>query len=501
VIRTAVSLAISRRSRPEELLLVERSKTLRYFGGFLAFPGGTLDSDDATVPVEGLTKGALGPFVAAGARELFEETGMWLGRGGAAPSLEVLRDERRRLLAQEVSFADLLSRHRQHLDARDLTLLCRMTTPPFSPVRFDTAFLRGFVPEDAPIEIWDGELVSGDFVRPEETLALWRRGGASIAPPMIVLLQEWLRGQEGLVDRIREMTEAYERGKLHRIYFSPGILLVPLTTPTQPPATSTNTLVVGEERIYVVDPSPSDRREQERLFELVDDLLAEGRTLEGILLTHYHPDHVGALSEMQRRFPVPAQAHPDCMERLPGARFGRALEHGDEVDLGTAPDGTTAWKLRAYHVPGHAKGHLAFQESRYGAIAVGDLVSTLSSILVDPSDGHLATYLESLRFLEAVTEGMLYPGHGPPATDGRAVIRKTLEHRREREEQVLAALSNEPQSPRELLLKIYTDVDPKVYHLAERSLLSSLIKLEEERRVVRTEAGYRLASSEAAEGG
>ena len=63
------------------------------------------------------------------------------------------------------------------------------------------------------------------------------------------------------------------------------------------------------------------------------------------------------------------------------------MEHGDEIVLGRAPDGSPGWKLTVYHVPGHARGHLAFQESRYGAIAVGDLVSTLSTILVDPSDG------------------------------------------------------------------------------------------------------------------
>jgi glyoxylase-like metal-dependent hydrolase (beta-lactamase superfamily II) len=111
---------------------------------------------------------------------------------------------------------------------------------------------------------------------------------------------------------------------------------------------------------------------------------------------------------------------------------------------------------------------------------VGDLVSTLSSILIDPSDGHLATYLESLRFLETVTDGTLYPGHGPPTPDGKAVIRKTLEHRAEREAQLMAALATEPQKVQELVAKIYTDVDPKMFPLAERSLLSGLKKLEEE---------------------
>ncbi len=487
MIRPAVSLAVSRRSRPSEVLLVERSRKLRFFGGYQAFPGGAVDEDDKNVRVEGLEDDALGPFLAAGARELFEETGLWIGRGSKAPG----EDERRRLIGGDVSFASILERHGQRLDARDLKPLCRMTTPAFQPLRFDTHFLRILVSDDAALEIWDGELVSGDFMSPEAALDRWRRGEISIAPPMIILLREF--GSEGYDERIRALARSYDAGRLHRIYFSPGILLAPLKTPTQPPATHTNTLVIGEERLYVVDPSPIDPSERERLFDLLDDLIAEGRKLEGILLTHYHPDHVGALTAMQKRFPAPAHAHRDQMARLPAASFGRTLEHGDEIDLGRAPDGSRDWKLRVYHVPGHARGHLAFQESRYGAIAVGDLVSTLSTILVDPSDGHLRTYLESLRFLETVTRGTLYPGHGPPAVDGREVIQKTLSHRKERERQIVAALSKEPQSVETLLRRIYADVDPKVYHLAERSLLSGLLKLEEEGRARKEEGGYSLA--------
>jgi glyoxylase-like metal-dependent hydrolase (beta-lactamase superfamily II)/8-oxo-dGTP pyrophosphatase MutT (NUDIX family) len=490
MIRSAVSLAVSRRNRPGEILLVERSRKLRFFGGFHAFPGGAVDDEDQNLPVQGLSDSSLAPILAAGARELFEETGIWIARG-EEPVASVLREDRRRLVAGEIGFSAILERHRQHLHARDLELLCRMTTPAFQPVRFDTRFLRVLVSEDAALEIWDGELVSGEFMAPEEALARWRRGVMALAPPMIILLHEW--GSDAALERIRAAAAAYEKGKAHRIYFSPGILLAPLKTPTQLPATHTNTLVIGEEKIYVVDPSPIDPSEQERFFDLLDDLVAEGRKLEGILLTHYHRDHVGALLSMQNRFPVPARAHRDQMARLPSARFGETLEHGEEIDLGRAPDGSPGWKLRVYHVPGHARGHLAFQESRYGAIAVGDLVSTLSSILVDPSDGHLATYLESLRFLETVTTGTLYPGHGPPTAEGRAVIQKTLEHREQRERQILEALSPEPQSISELLRRIYTDVDPNVFHLAERSLLSGLIKLQEEGRARKTDAGYSLA--------
>lgn len=493
--RLAVSLAVSRRDRPEELLLVERSQKLRFFAGFLAFPGGTLDAEDARVPIRGLHDGSLALFVAAGARELFEETGFWLGRGGTPPSPARLREDRKRLLDEEVTLAALLEGSGQHIDASDLTPFCKIMTPPFSPVRYDTWFFRVLVPEDAKVEIWEGELVDGAFVDPGATHERWRKGEIQVAPPMVMMLEQWSKGQNGLLERVRRLTESYERGAPHRVYFSPGILLVPLQTPTRPPATHTNTCVVGEERLYVVDPSPVDALEQERLWGFLEDLQKEGRTLEGILLTHYHPDHVGALREMQCRFDVPAYAHADCIKELPGACFGAPLEHGDVIDLKKAPDGSSDWKLTVYHVPGHARGHLAFQDSRYGAIVVGDLVSTLSSILIDPRDGHLATYLRSLELLESVTEGTLYPGHGPPVPDGKKVIRKTLQHRAEREAQLVAALGEAPQSARDLVEKIYTDVPKSVYGLAERSLLSGLIKLEEEGQVVRSEAGFALAST------
>ena len=486
--RLAVSLVLSRRNRPEELLLVERSKKLRYFPGFLAFPGGTLDAEDDTIRIRGLDDKELSPFIAAGARELFEETGIWLGRGGTTPSEEQLREDRRRLLAEDVAFAALLKRNAQHLDATDLVPLCRITTPPFAPVRYDTWFLRGLVPEDATVEIWDGELVDGDFVDPAATLERWRRGELHIAPPMVVLLDQWSKGQDEFFRRVRELTESYQRGKIHRVYFSPGILLVPLKTPTQPPATHTNTCIVGEERLYVVDSSPIDEGEQGRFWDLLDDLLAEGRKLEGILLTHYHPDHVGALREMQRRYDVAAFAHADCMQELPGARFQSPVEHGASIELGSAPDGSCGWKLSEYHVPGHAGGHLAFQDSRYGAIVVGDLVSTLSSILIDPRDGHLATYLKSLDFLESVTEGTLYPGHGPPVPDGKTVIRKTIEHRAERENQLLGTLATEPQSAASDLHRCSSrDARARGAFAA-----LGLIKLEEEGRVTRSEEGYAL---------
>ena len=275
--------------------------------------------------------------------------------------------------------------------------------------------------------------------------------------------------------------------------FHQGILQIPLETPTKLPATHTNAYLVGDRKLYLIDPSTPDPSEQEKLWNLLDQARAGGRKLQGVLLTHDHPDHIGAVEETLRRYELPIYAHRLAAETLPHIDFSGFLEHDQELELGPSPDGEPGWKLRVYHLPGHAPGHLVFQETRYQAVIVGDLISTLSSILIDPRDGHLATYIQSLRLLESITEGYLYPGHGSPAPEGRLVISRTLRHRQKREQRLLGALDHSPQTIDCILPQVYVRIDPSVVKYAERSLLSGLIKLVEEGRVEETAKGYRLA--------
>ena len=81
------------------------------------------------------------------------------------------------------------------------------------------------------------------------------------------------------------------------------------------------------------------------------------------------------------------------------------------------------------HTPGHDRGHLVFLESRYGALIAGDLASTVSTILIEPPEGHLSTYLATLTRMAEVDFGHLYPAHGPAARDGRGLLRRYLRHR------------------------------------------------------------------------
>ncbi|HEB52526.1 MAG TPA: MBL fold metallo-hydrolase [bacterium] len=161
---------------------------------------------------------------------------------------------------------------------------------------------------------------------------------------------------------------------------------------------------------------------------------------------------------------------------------GEAIEHGTRLALGRAPDGRDGWQLEAIHTPGHDRGHLCFRESRYGAMLVGDMLSTVSTIIIDPPEGHLATYLQSLELLERYDISTLYPAHGPALRDGRRLVQKYLRHRRQRETTLLQVLGETPGSVDELLPKVYWDADPRLYPFAVRSLQAGLDKLAEEGR-------------------
>ena len=118
--------------------------------------------------------------------------------------------------------------------------------------------------------------------------------------------------------------------------------------------------------------------------DLIDERIAGGASLVGVMLTHHHPDHVGAVEATARRYDAPVLAHPATFERVSfDVENARPIHDGVELPLGTAPDGSEGWTLTAHHTPGHAPGHLCFRESRYGAVLAGDLVSTVSTIVIE----------------------------------------------------------------------------------------------------------------------
>jgi glyoxylase-like metal-dependent hydrolase (beta-lactamase superfamily II) len=144
--------------------------------------------------------------------------------------------------------------------------------------------------------------------------------------------------------------------------------------------------------------------------------------------------------------------------------------------------------------PGHSRDHVVYFASATGALFTGDALLGRGTSVIDPPEGDLAQYLDSLARMLALAPTAIHPGHGPVVADAPGLIRQYLEHRGERERQVVDGLASGARTPAELVGRIYLEERPELRAAAERSVLAHLLKLEAEGRVVRTGDGFALAT-------
>lgn len=253
---------------------------------------------------------------------------------------------------------------------------------------------------------------------------------------------------------------------------SPGVAVVPVRTPTLPPATHTNTWVVGEGALTVVDPASPWEDEQERLFRALEARLDRGERVERLFLTHHHHDHVSGARALRDRLrdrglQVRVAAHPATAERV-------ALEV-DELLL----DGSTVtWgglALAVLHTPGHAPGHLVLHDPAHGSVIAGDMVAGVGTIAIDPDEGDLQDYLDSLGRMRTLGAARLLPAHGPVLPHPEAVLSFYVAHRHQRSDQVRAALDAAGRAtPLELAPWVYPELDPRMFPVAAAQILTHL---------------------------
>jgi glyoxylase-like metal-dependent hydrolase (beta-lactamase superfamily II)/8-oxo-dGTP pyrophosphatase MutT (NUDIX family) len=424
---SACGIACRRTAAGWRVLVGLRSKSSKFMPDHVAFPGGRLDAADEPDRV--------GAHARSAAREVREETGIaiepagWLAAGARV-------------------------------------------TPPLFPVRFRTEFFVAALPDGtpdrpAPATPENQEL---SVASAESVLDDWTRGACRVPPPVLPILRAIATAPPTIEELAAAVAAANaEEERAARIEFAPGLWVHPMATRTLPPATHTNAWIVGGERFVVVDPGSDESSEREKLLAVVERRRALGHTPAAIVLTHHHADHVGGVRWFHRALEVPVRAHRMTLRQI--GTFERAVPMGggDTIALG----GMT---LRAIETPGHAAGHLALHLPEAEAIVVGDLVSGLSTILVDPETGDMDDYLASLERIRDVPCRVLLPGHGPPVPP--TALGRLLEHRRRREARIVARLDVGAATLSEIAAAAYPEETAMPRVLLERQTLAHLVALE-----------------------
>jgi len=280
---------------------------------------------------------------------------------------------------------------------------------------------------------------------------------------------------------VRRHEQEGRYGQAERV--SPRLRRILAPNPSPFTLHGTQTYIVGEGAVAVIDPGPALAAHVDAILEAL-----RGERVTHIAVTHTHLDHSPAARLLAAASGAPCYGYgPHGSGRLPAATpAGEAVEEG--ADRRFVPDVRLAdgeriegegWTLECVHTPGHTANHLCYALVEERGLMCGDHVMGWSTSVIAPPDGDMGRYLASLERLLAREDAVYYPAHGPAIADPRARVRALLAHRRRREERILQCLKGGLGTIAEMRPHIYRDLDPRLERAAGQQLFAALLHLVE----------------------
>ncbi len=529
-----------------EVLMTRRSMTASFAPGAYVFPGGGIDAADAqahSLSTRRATQSDLHLTQAIAAiRESYEELGVLLAHRVDGTPVD---DSDIATLDRKAPFAAQCQAKGLTLDGAGVFVLAHWITDRDLPRRFDVPFLVARMPNGQQPVADEAEQFEPCWVRPADALERHQAGGFFIIFPTIRTLErlQTYATVQAVLDACARNDEplwtscpraglthgAESRHMEHEPPFGELAMVCPdgqivhsldwqheqpvqllknvqrLTAPNPGFMTGpgTNSYIVGDPASghIVIDPGPDEPSHIERLWR------AAGGRIQAIVCTHSHPDHSPGAPRLQQLCVAAGLEKPPILG-LPSAptsrensRFTpeRVLADGEQlVLLGQSGDATVSHTLEVVHTPGHAANHLCLALLEDGLLFTGDHILNGSTTVIDPPDGNMGAYLDSLDKLDALCERhgieFLLPAHGyvlgdlrhttdnpsaPPQGGARAAIAHLKAHRLAREAKVARAMQAVPEGSMDDWVKLaYDDVPDRLWPVAKRSLLAHVERIQ-----------------------
>ncbi len=267
----------------------------------------------------------------------------------------------------------------------------------------------------------------------------------------------------------------FQYGALERI--TPHVRRLIAKNPSPFTFRGTGTYVIGEGNVAVIDPGPLD---DAHVSALIESLAHE--TVTHILITHTHMDHSPAAAPLKeatgaKTYGYGPHGAGKLAEGVPVEEGGdMAFEPDVVLRDGDVIEGD-GWTMEAVYTPGHTSNHLCFALKEERALFTGDHVMGWSTSIISPPDGDMTAYMDSLDKLLARDDEIYWPTHGTSIDDPKPFVHAFIEHRLERERQIVDCLEKNVSRIEDMVPLMYTELDEKMYGAAARSVFAAMQRL------------------------